>query len=132
VVVQAFHNPVVTQAISADEVEATFGPNGAHKKSQYALSFILPANFDSSLKAGNHTALTMYLDGNTVNAQSEVLLQTAIIDYACTLANPQPPVIVNTMVINPPSSTNTGALLGQLDTPLVQLLSLAVGPSFIP
>jgi hypothetical protein len=32
VVVQAFHNPVVTQANSSGEVEAAFGTNGGQKK----------------------------------------------------------------------------------------------------
>ena len=48
------------------------------------------------------------------------------------IANPQPPVTITTAMINPPSTTNKGVLLGQIYTPLVLLLSLTVGTSFIP
>jgi ABC-2 type transport system permease protein len=132
VVVGAFRDSKVTQAGSAAEVEAAFGPDGTQKKSSYALGLILPANFDSSLRAGNRPALSLFLNGSTVNAQTEALLQTAIINYARAIANPQPPVTITTAVINPPSSTNTGALLAQVYTPLVLLLSLIVGTTFIP
>jgi ABC-2 type transport system permease protein len=132
IVVGAFRNSQVTQASSAAEVAAAFGPNGAQKKSAYALGLILPANFDSSLRAGVRPGLSLFLNGSTVNAQTEALLQAAIINYARTTANPQPPVTITTIVINPPSSTNTGVLLAQVYTPLVLLLSLIVGTTFIP
>lgn len=132
VVVKAFPNSVITQAGSEAEVEAAFGPNGAQKKSSYALGLILPANFDSDLRAGNHPAISLFLNGSTVNAKTEALLQTAVINYARAIANPQPPVTITTAVINPPSSTSTGVLLAQVYTPLVLLLSLIVGTTFIP
>ena len=132
VVVEAFRDSTVTQAGSAAEVEAAFGSNGTQKKSSYALGLILPANFDSDLRAGNRPALSLFLNGSTVNAQTEALLQTAIINYARTIANPQTAVTINTAVINPASSANTGVLLAQVYTPLVLLLSLTVGTTFIP
>jgi ABC-2 type transport system permease protein len=76
--------------------------------------------------------LTLYLKGSTVNAQTESLLQTASLNYTHTLVNPQPPITINTILINPPSSANVGVMLGQVYTPLVLLLSLTVGISFIP
>jgi ABC-2 type transport system permease protein len=93
---------------------------------------IVPANFDSPLRAGNRPVLSLFLNGSTVNAQTEALLQTAIINYARAIANPQPPVTITTAVINPPSSTSTGAPLAQVYTPLVLLLSLIVGTTIIP
>jgi ABC-2 type transport system permease protein len=132
VVAEAFQNPKVTQASSAAEVKAAFGPNGTQKKSTYTLGLILPANFDSSLRAGNRPAMSLFLNGSSVNAQTEALLQTAIINYARATANPQPPVTITTAVINPSSSTKTGALLAQVYSPLVLLLSLIVGTTFIP
>jgi hypothetical protein len=76
------------------------------------LGLILPENFDGSLKSGNHSSLTLYFNGTTVNTQTEALLQTAILEYARTIANMQTPVTINTMVINTPSSSNAGAQLG--------------------
>jgi len=81
------------------------------KKNPYTLGLILPNNFDSSLKSGNHPTLSLYFNGTTVNAQTEALLQTTILEYARTIANMQTPVTTNTMVINPPSSSNAGAQL---------------------
>jgi ABC-2 type transport system permease protein len=132
VVVGAFGDSKVTQASSAAEVEAAFGPNGTQNKSSYALGLIVPANFDRDLRAGNRPALSLFLNGSTVDAQTEALLQTAIINYARAIANPQPPVTITTAAINPPSSTSTESLLAQVYTPLVLLLSLTVGTTFIP
>jgi ABC-2 type transport system permease protein len=132
VVAEAFQNPEVTRASSAAEVEAAFGPNGTQNKSSYALGLILPTNFDSGLRAGTRPTLGLFLNGSSVNAQTEALLQSAIINHARATANPQPPVRITTTVINPPSSTSTGALLAQVYSPLVLLLSLIVGTTFIP
>jgi ABC-2 type transport system permease protein len=132
VVVKAFPNSILSQASSAAEVEAAFGPNGTQKKSPYALGLIIPSNFDSSLRSGDRSVLSLFLNGSTVNAQTEALLQTAIINYARAIAAPQPPVTIATAVINPPSQKSTGDLMAQVYTPLVLLLSLIVGTTFIP
>jgi ABC-2 type transport system permease protein len=129
---KAFPNTQVTQAGSAAEVEAAFGPDGARKKSAYAVGLALPANFDRDLKAGARPSLFLFLNGDTVNPQTEALLETAIVNYTRAVAIPQPPVTITAAMINPPTATNSGAILGQVYTPLVLLLSLTVGTSFIP
>jgi ABC-2 type transport system permease protein len=101
------------------------------KMNAFTSGLVLPANFDNSLKAEDHPSLDLYVNGSTVNTQTGGLLQSTIIDYARTFANPSPPVTINTVEINPPSSTNTEDILGQVYTPLILLLSLPVGTSFI-
>ncbi|MGE5250664.1 MAG: ABC transporter permease [Bacteroidota bacterium] len=132
VVAHAFPNARVTRAGSAAEVEAAFGPNGARKKIPYEVGLVLPQGLDAGLRAGARPALSLYLNGSSVKKQAQAMLQTAIVSYARTVASPAPPVIVNPVVINPPSTEDAGVILGQIYTPIVLLLSLTVGTSFIP
>lgn len=132
VVQQAFPGAKVTQASSAAEVQAAFGPDGAKVKSDYTLGLVLPVNFEDSLRAGSIPSLSLFLNGTSVNAQTAALLQTAIVNYARAIASPQPPMTINTAVINRASSTNAAVLMGQICTPLALLLSLTVGTTFIP
>jgi ABC-2 type transport system permease protein len=132
VVMAAFPSPGVTQAGSAGEVTAAFGPNGTHKTTQYAVGLIVPADFDDSLRSSTHPQLQLYLNGSTVNAQTEALIQAAITNYGRALANVQPPVDLTTTVINPPSKTNAGAEMRGVYVPLALLVSLIVGTTFVP
>jgi hypothetical protein len=111
---QAFLNIAIVQAGSAAEVQAAFGPNGAKIKSAFTVGLVLPENLDSNLRSGRAPAVSLYLNGTTVNTQTQELLQVAIINFARAIASPQSPVTINTTVINPPSTQNAGALLKQI------------------
>jgi hypothetical protein len=49
---------------------------------------VLPENIENSLRSGTSSSLSLYLNGTTVNAQTQALLQIAIINFASTIANP--------------------------------------------
>jgi ABC-2 type transport system permease protein len=132
VVMAAFPSPELTQATSAGEVTAAFGPSGTQKKTGYAVGLIVPADFDENLRAGTHPQLQLYLNGSTVNTETEALIEAAIANYGRTVANPLPPLDLSTTVINPPSETNVGLELRSFYAPLALLLSLAVGTIFVP
>jgi hypothetical protein len=106
VILTAFPSAKVTQAPSPDEVTAAFESNGTNKTTRYAVGLIVPADFDNSLRAGNHPQLQLYINANTVDAQTETLVQEVIASYGRALANMQPPIDLSTTVINPPSKTN--------------------------
>lgn len=132
VVATAFPNAKVVRAGSAAEVEAAFRANDTRQKGAYAAGLILPSSFDKDLRAGGRPALRVFVNRATVNAPSVESLRTAIVNYARTVAQPQPPVEVSIIEINPPATANTGAILGRVYTPLVVLLSLTVGTTFMP
>jgi hypothetical protein len=98
---QIFPNAKIVQVDSAAEVEAAFGPNGANIKSAYAVGLAIPENFDDSLRSGISPSISLYLNGSVVNAQTQALLQIDIINFARAIASPQPPVTINTTLINP-------------------------------
>jgi ABC-2 type transport system permease protein len=132
VVINAFSDSQVTQANAASEVTAAFGPDGSHKSSSYAVGLIIPANFESDLRAGNHPQLNLYINGDDVGTQAAALLQAAINNYTRVLANPQPPTNVATAVINPPSNTNTAVDVGKIYISISLLVSFLVGTSLTP
>ncbi len=132
VVVQAFPDAQVVQASSAKQVETAFGPNGASIKTDYTAGLVLPENFDNAIRAGKAPTLSLYLNGNSVTGQTQGLLEGAIINYARTIASPQVPVMINTILVNPPSTQNAGVILKQIYAPLALLASLMVGITFIP
>jgi len=131
-VAQVFPNSEIIQASSIGEVQAAFGPNGAKVKSAYAVGLILPEDFEDSLQAVKPPLISLYLNGSMVNAQTQALLQIDIINYARAIADPQPPVRINTTLINPPATENAGAILKLVYLPLALLASLMVGITFIP
>src|SRR4029077_6202539 len=104
VVSKDFTQVHITEAGSPAEVTAAFGPNGSHKSASYDIGLIVPANFESVLQAGNHPQMSLYLNGDNLNMQDSLLIQSSITNYARQVANPQPPVALSTSVINPPST----------------------------
>jgi ABC-2 type transport system permease protein len=132
VVEQAFPDAMVVEAGSAAQVQSAFGPNGASVASNYTAGLVVPENFDQSLSSGTVPSLSLYLNGNTVGTQAEALLQSAIINYARAIASPQPPVTIDTTLINPPSTQNAGVILKQIYAPMALAISLVVGITFIP
>ncbi|MGD0611862.1 MAG: ABC transporter permease [Anaerolineales bacterium] len=132
VVVAAFPNSRVTQSGSAGDVTAAFGASGTPATTRYSVGLIVPADFDDSLSSGSRPKLQLYLDGNTVNAQTEALIQAAIANYSRTIVSPQPPVDLTTTVINPSPKINAGVALAKVYVPLALLVSLIVGTTFMP
>lgn len=59
-------------------------------------------------------------------------MQAAIENYSRTTAQPRPPAEITIAVINPPPSLNMGVILGKVYAPLVLLLSLVIGTTFVP
>ncbi len=132
VLVKAFPGAKVTQAGSEAVIQAAFGSNGAKVKSPFAMGLVLPAHFEQDLQTGSTPSLSLYLNGTSVNPQTEALLQATIINYARSVASPQPPVKISVAMINPPTSNKAAVILGQAYTPLALLVSLMVGTTFIP
>ena len=129
---QVFPDAKIVQAGSSAEVQAAFGANGAKVRSAYTVGLVLPENFDSNVRLGSSPSLSLYLNGTIVNAQTQTLLQIAIVNFARAIASPQPPVTISTTVINPPSSKMADVMLKQVYSPMALLLSLTVGTIFIP
>ncbi|HLI71776.1 MAG TPA: ABC transporter permease [Ktedonobacteraceae bacterium] len=132
-VVSGGFEPVnVTEASSPADVTAAFGPNGSTRNSAYDIGLIIPANFDSALRAGSHPQVSLYINGTNINQQQSLLLQAAITNYARQVASPQPPLQLNTAVINPPSTASTGNLSGAYYGTVSLLVSFVVGLSLVP
>jgi ABC-2 type transport system permease protein len=132
VVVAAFSNAQVTQASSGGEVTAAFDPNGTRTATRYAVGLIIPADLDDGLRSGTRPQLQLYLDGKTVNAKTEALIQAAIANYVRAITSPQPLIDLTTTVVNPSPKTNAAVELAELYAPLALLVSLVVGTTFMP
>jgi ABC-2 type transport system permease protein len=128
----SFSKVTVTRAASAGEITNTFGPAGGHKTSVYEIGLIIPADFDSSLLAGGHPEVDFYINADTIDPQTGTLVQAVVNDYARVLAVPRSPVTLKTVVINPPSQTNSGFDLGTFYIPISVLVSFLVGISLVP
>jgi ABC-2 type transport system permease protein len=132
VVQSAFSNPKITRADSSDAVAAAFGVNGTHKSSPYALGLVVPADYEAGLRAGGHPQLSLFVNGDEVNAQNQALLVQALMAYNRSVATPQPPASIALATINPPSSVNFGTQLGQYYAMAALLSSFLVGTSLVP
>nr|BBH94295.1 ABC transporter permease [Thermogemmatispora argillosa] len=108
IVSAAFSSPAISYAASPAEVEAAFGPDGTHKQSPYALGLIVPATFESDLRAGRHPQVQLFLNGESVGATQRALLTQALTDYGRQVVNPEPPLTVVTSTINPPQPSAFG------------------------
>jgi len=133
VVNSAFSDIKITYANSPGDVATTFGPDGTHRNTSYALGLDVPADFDASLRAGGHPRLHLYVDGSQVsNVQSQLLLH-ALTDYTRSLANPQPPANITVSTVNPPAPANNALQdIGQVYSVAVLLSSFLVGTSLVP
>src|SRR5579883_1731744 len=81
VVSSFFAHPSITRAGSPDDVAAAFGPNGAHKSSQYAVGLVVPANFEAELSQINHSHFSFYFNVDEVNNQDRQLLLRFMSSY---------------------------------------------------
>lgn len=132
VVNSSFSASKVIEANSPDAVTAAFGPNGSNKSAAYDVGLIIPANFDSALRAGQHPQVNLYLNGTNISNQDSLLIQAVITNYARQTASPQPPLALSTAMINPPSVTNIGDFLQSMYGGIALLLSFMVGTSLMP
>ena len=122
----------IIHASSAEDVAATFGPEGGHKSTVYVLGVVVPANFDASLRAGNHPHITLYLNGDFLGGSDQQLLEHAISDYARNLTNPQTPLNFSVTSINPPAVSNFAQDYSRRYAMAGLLYSLTIGIAFIP
>lgn len=128
----AFPDSQVTQAGSAGEVAAAFHEGEERNSRGYAVGLVVPAGFESQLRAGGQPQLQLYFDGKKMSSNTQALLKAAIINYCRTLASPQPPVVLTAHVVNAsPQKTRTGEM-AQVYAPLALLVSLVVGTTFMP
>lgn len=133
VVSGAFDSVKITEAGSPADVTAAFGPDGTRKDSSYDVGLIVPANFDSALRAGSHPQISLYTNGsNNIDRRESLLLQAAIVNYARQVANPQPPLELTAAMINPPPTTSVGNLLGTYYGAVSLVVSFIVGLSLMP
>ncbi len=129
----AYQDSKITYANSPDGVSSTFGPDGTHKNSAYALGLIVPSDFESSLRAGGHPQLQLFLNGDSTSNQQRTLLQGAIANYSRTIASPQPPATTTVTMINPPRVVNTAAYdTNVLYSSMILLISFLAGTSLVP
>ncbi len=132
VVIKAFTNAHVTLASSPAEVASAFGADGSHQSTPYAAGLSIPLDFDSSLKAGSHPQLSLYVNGDSTSPNTVALLKAAIDNYARTSADPQPPVTLQTTFINPPSTASTDIDISKFYAEFMLLTSFMVGLTFVP
>lgn len=130
VVSSFFAHPSITRAGSPDDVAVAFGPNGAHKSSQYAIGLVVPANFEAELRQGNHPQLGFYVNGDEVNNQDRQLLLRLMSSYASAVINPQP-LNITVATINPPASTPV-LDISNFYIVAALLTSFLVGTSLVP
>ena len=129
----AYSDLSITYTNSPDGVTSAFGSNGIHKSSTYALGLIVASNFDSSLQTGGHPQLQLFVNGDDISTQQQLLLQGAITNYTRNVASPQPPANISVATINPPNPTDTGIQdLTQFYAIAIVLTSLYVGSSLVP
>lgn len=129
----AYQDIKITYANSPDVVSSAFGPDGTQKNSAYALGLVVSSDFDSSLHSGGHPQLQLFLNGNQTSRQQDILLQSAIANYARNVASPQPPASISVAMINPPKVTNTNNYdLNVMYSAAILLTSFLVGTSLVP
>ncbi len=104
----AFSDGRIIHASSAEEVAAAFGPDGTKKSSTYSLGLVIPANFEAEVRAGQHPALQLYINGDDISDQQRQLIVGALTNYSRAVVSPAP-VTLTMATINPPKPGNVVA-----------------------
>ena len=129
----AYQDSRIIYANSPDAVASEFGANGIQKKSSYSLGLVVPADFDSSLRSGGHPSLQLFVNGDQISNQQEMLLQSTIANYARNTASPQLPANITVATINPPKTVNTSTFdVTVMYGATILLTSFLVGTSLVP
>lgn len=128
VVISAFSSPQIERASSSDDVAVTFGADGMRKSSDYTVGLVVPADFETLLRAGDHPTVQLYVNGDTVGIQQRQLLMQALEAYSHTVASPTPPAQISVLTINPPTQS-TVPDLGKFYAMAGLLTSFMVGTS---
>lgn len=132
IVSSAFSAPAISHATSPVEVEAAFGPDGAHKQSSYALGLIVPPTFESDLRAGRHPQVQLFLNGDSIDTAQRALLTQALTDYGRQVVNPEPPLAVVTSTINPPQPSAFGQNSKAFFVMYVLIMAIMNSASIVP
>jgi ABC-2 type transport system permease protein len=111
VISSEFTSAHFTPSSSPGDVSATFGPDGAHRSTSYALGLVVPADFVGTLRSGGHPQINLYVNGDQVNNTDREILVQLLTNYARSIVTPQPARIA-LATINPSTSTPVGDLGG--------------------
>ncbi|HUX41714.1 MAG TPA: ABC transporter permease [Rectinemataceae bacterium] len=98
----------------------------------YALGLALPKNLDASLAAGNALFLRLYVDRKQVARPIESSIVASMQAYGRALASPEPPLRVETTVLNEKPGKALDFDVSRLYLALSLLISLMVGTTFMP
>jgi len=131
IVADVFGKASITHVATPNDVAAAFGPDGARINTPYALGLIVPPSLDATLRAGGQPQLTLYLNGDSVKEPQRVLLVGALTDYAHSIANPQPPIKLGIVAINPPKASNVIENIGVFLVMVNLVGSFFVGAGFV-
>jgi ABC-2 type transport system permease protein len=122
----------IVYASSASDVTNTFGPQGSHPKTPYVLGLVIPAHFESSVRAGDHPQIQLYLNDTYLSDNSEKLLEHAISDYTRSLTSPPTPLSFAVTTVNLPTTSNYVQDYAQRYAMTGLLYSLTIGIAFVP
>jgi ABC-2 type transport system permease protein len=131
VVSSTFGSALITEATSPDEVSAAFGISGTQKSSPYNMGLIVPSGFEQQLHTGGHPKVTLYIDDATVDTQQRVSVLAVITNYAWNVAEPIPPLSLDTELINP-GTTASKLTLGKFYSLQILPVSFIVGLALMP
>ncbi len=135
ILIQSFPNSQIVAATSPQAVVSAFGANGATISTKYALGLIIPNGFDAALADGKTQAIQIFFNGDDVNQQQSQLIIQAINAYSRAVAQPQSPVAISSVEVNPPHSSplldinkyyGTAALMSSFITAMALLSSLLI------
>lgn len=106
IVGSVFDKPEVVYAHSADDVTATFGSDGARKRTPYAMGLIVPSGFEEKIHLGQHPQVTVYMDANQMSMSQRQAVPGLLLDYARVVTNPAPPIEIAQAILNPPADSS--------------------------
>src|SRR5712691_6031076 len=122
----------IIHASSAAEVANTFGPQGSHTNTSYALGLVIPPTFEGTVRAGGHPQIQLYINDNYLGDNSAKLLEHALSDYARNVASPQTPLSFAVTSVNLPATSNFAQDYTQRYAMSGLLYSLIIGIAFVP
>jgi ABC-2 type transport system permease protein len=127
-----FKGVPIVHAATAEDVASAFGPQGSHKNISYEFGLVVPSDFDSSVRAGNHPQVHLYVNQNNIDINGSQLLVYTFSDYARGLTNPRAPISVSITSINPPVVSDPIQDYTRRYAMGALVYSLTIGISFVP